>query len=184
MSSVTTRVRTSSYRASSTSESPRPWPPPSRRPHASRVSRSDSRHVSAGGEGPMVDRRVLVADLAVKAATVGVLLFALTHQDWERFSDKAMVGRAIVYPMALAIVPVVWWIARRRGSTAPYPALADLLFSMPWLIDVLGNAANTFDRIGWFDDAAHFVNWAFLSAALAVVLPIRLGIAARIGLCS
>jgi hypothetical protein len=95
-----------------------------------------------------------------------------------------MGGRAIVYPLALGLVPVVWWVGRSLGGRMPYPVLADLLFSIPWLIDVLGNAADAFDRFGWFDDAAHFVNWGFLSAALAVLLPLRLGVAARIGLCA
>jgi hypothetical protein len=127
-------------------------------------------------------RRTLHLDIVVKALTIGLLLFALTHQDWERFAGKSMAGRAVVYPLALLLIPAVWFVRRRRPVR--YPALADLLFSLPWLIDVAGNAASAFDSISWFDDAAHFVNWALLSAALAVVLPLRSGVWERIALCA
>jgi tetrahydromethanopterin S-methyltransferase subunit E len=113
-----------------------------------------------------------------------MLLFALTHQDWHRFSNKAMTGRAVVYPVALAIVPVVWFVIRRWTRHAPaYPGLTDLLFSLPWLIDVAGNAADAFDQISWFDDAAHFVNWALLAGALATVLPASLNRWIVVALC-
>lgn len=128
--------------------------------------------------------RVAVAAACVKAVTVGLLLFAATHTDWERFADKAMVARAVAYPMALAIVPLGWWLLRRRGRGRPpaYPALADLLLSVPFAVDVLGNAVDAYDRIGWFDDAAHFVNWALLMGALAVSLSPRLPPPAQVGL--
>jgi hypothetical protein len=126
----------------------------------------------------------LQLDIAVKAATVGLLLFALTHQDWERFADKAMAGRAVVYPLALLLIPAVWSVLRRTTHRdIRYPALADLLFSLPWLIDVVGNAADAFDQLGWFDDAAHFVNWTFLAAALGVLLPQRLGAWEKLAIC-
>lgn len=119
---------------------------------------------------------LLVADLVVKAATVALLVLALALPEWERFSDKAMTGRAVVYPVGLLVVPVGWWLAHRRAGRAgrdapPFPVLADLLLSLPWCIDLLGNALDAFDRVVWFDDAAHLLNWALLTAALAVVLP-------------
>jgi len=114
------------------------------------------------------ERVLLAADLAVKVVTVGLLALALAVPDWERFSDKAMAGRAVVYPLGLLVVPVAWLLVRRARD---FPVLADLLFSLPWCVDLLGNALDAFDSLAWFDDAAHLVNWGLLTAALAVVLP-------------
>jgi hypothetical protein len=57
----------------------------------------------------------LVATVALKALLVGLLLLAVLRPDLPQFEGKAMTGRAIGYPIAAAIVPVVWWIMRRRG---------------------------------------------------------------------
>lgn len=129
-------------------------------------------------------RRLLWLAIGVKAATVAMLAFAMTHTEWERFSDKAMGGRAVAYLPALAVIPLVWLVRRRRGSAAPYPALSDLLFSLPFAVDVFGNAADFYDRIAWFDDACHFGNWAMLTGALAAVLPRSLSRAVTLGLCT
>lgn len=48
--------------------------------------------------------------------------------------------------------------------------MADTLFVLPFLIDTLGNALDLYDTIDWWDDANHFVNWALLSGAVAVML--------------
>ncbi|MEJ5943960.1 hypothetical protein WDZ17_01445 [Pseudokineococcus basanitobsidens] len=118
------------------------------------------------------DRRVLVADLAVKVVVLGLLALALAFPGWERFSDKAMTGRAVVYPLGLLLVPVAWALVRRRARRAVrFPALADLLVSLPWAVDLVGNALDLFDAVVWFDDAAHLVNWGLLAAGLALVLP-------------
>lgn len=128
--------------------------------------------------------RVLWSAVVVKVAIAAMLVFALTHTDWDRFSDKAMGGRAIAYLPALALIPVVWLVLRRRGRAAPYPALSDLLFSLPFAVDVFGNAVDAYDRIAWFDDACHFGNWAMLTGALAAVLPRDLTRATTLGLCT
>jgi hypothetical protein len=114
-----------------------------------------------------------------KAAVLAMLLFAATHTDWDRFAGKAMAGRAVAYPLALLIIPAVWWIWRR---TRPYPALADLLVTLPFVVDVGGNCLDLYDRIDRFDDACHFGNWAMLLGALAVSLPRELPEAVQLGL--
>jgi hypothetical protein len=129
---------------------------------------------SAGG------RVVAVAAWAVKAVTVAMLVFAATHQDWDRFEGKAFAGRAIAYPLALLVLPAVWFV--RSWRVRPYPGLADLLVSLPFAVDVGGNVADAYDRIVWFDDACHFGNWAMLLGALAVSLPPGLPRAAQFGL--
>jgi hypothetical protein len=128
---------------------------------------------------PSASRALTAAAWLVKAVTVAMLLFAATHSDWDRFAGKAFTGRAIAYPIALLILPAVWALRRRRG---PYPALADLLISLPFAVDVGGNVADAYDRIPWFDDACHFGNWAMLLGALAVSLPRTMHPATQIGL--
>lgn len=40
---------------------------------------------------------------------------------------------------------------------------ADLLLTLPWLADLLGNRLNLFDTVDWWDDAMHFVLWVLLT---------------------
>jgi hypothetical protein len=106
----------------------------------------------------------------LKIALVALLLFALTHPDWPRFADKAMTTRAVAYPIAALLVPVVWAVRRRIGRAGPYPWDVDALLVAPFTIDVAGNAADLYDTVGWFDDACHFANWAMLAGAVGVAL--------------
>jgi hypothetical protein len=130
-----------------------------------------------------VRRRVaLWVDLALKAALIGLLLLAVLMPDLPQFEDKAMTGRALTYPLAALVVPVGWWLYGRRRSDR-YPYALDMLLVAPFLIDVAGNALDLYDRIDWWDDANHFVNWSLLVAAfdqLLVRLPV--GRVAAVGL--
>jgi hypothetical protein len=108
-------------------------------------------------------------NLAVKAALVGLLTFAVARQDLPQFDGKAMVGRALTYPIAALIVPVAWWLLS-RSRQRDYPYALDVLLVLPFLIDVAGNAANLYDTISWWDDANHFVNWAILVSAFGQLL--------------
>jgi hypothetical protein len=107
--------------------------------------------------------------VAVKAALVGLLLFSV-FSGLERFEGKAMAGRALTYPLAAVIVPVVWWLLRRRRETVEYPYALDILLVLPFLIDVAGNALDLYDTVEWWDDANHFVNWGILTAAFGQLL--------------
>ena len=51
-----------------------------------------------------------------------------------------------------------------------YPYALDILLVLPFLIDVVGNAANLYDSISWWDDLNHFVNWAILTSAFGQLL--------------
>jgi hypothetical protein len=44
------------------------------------------------------------------------------------------------------------------------------LLVLPFLVDVVGNAANLYDTIDWWDDANHFVNWGILVLAFGQLL--------------
>ncbi|HEY7035381.1 MAG TPA: hypothetical protein VH482_28840 [Thermomicrobiales bacterium] len=110
-------------------------------------------------------------DLAVKAALVGLLLFAVIRSDLPQFQGKAMVGRALTYPLSTLVVPVCWWIVgRRRGKAPAYPYALDILVVLPFLIDTAGNALNLYDTIEWWDDFNHFLNWAILVAGFGQLL--------------
>jgi len=99
-----------------------------------------------------------------------LLVFAVARSDLPQFAGKAMVGRAIAYPVAALIVPVGWWVVRRRGLGGRYPYALDIMVVLPFLIDMVGNAANLYDTISWWDDANHLVNWAVLTAAFGQLL--------------
>ena len=126
-------------------------------------------------------RVVLAADVVVKLGTTALLVFAALHPEWPQFEGKAMAARAVAYPLGLLVLPVAWWLFRRRDGR-PYPALADLLVSIPFLVDTAGNALDLYDGVVWFDDACHLVNWALLMGGLAVSLPRWLHPWTRLGL--
>jgi hypothetical protein len=130
----------------------------------------------------MPRRIALWIDIAVKAALIGLLLLAVLRPDLPQFEGKAMTGRALTYPIAALVVPVAWWLYGRKRSDG-YPYALDILLTLPFLIDVAGNALDLYDSIDWWDDANHFVNWGLLTAAfgqLLVRLPV--GRLAAVGL--
>ena len=111
---------------------------------------------------------LVFVDLAVKAATVGLLVWAVLNPDLPQFTGKAFTGRALAYPVALLALPIGWWLFGR--SRMAFPVAADILLGLPFLIDVVGNALNLYDTIEWWDDANHLVNWALHTAAVALLL--------------
>jgi hypothetical protein len=117
-----------------------------------------------------ISRPLLVVDVAVKVATVALLAWAVLNPDLPQFSGKAFTGRALAYPVALLLLPIIWWLVGR--SRMAFPVVADILLGLPFLIDVAGNAANLYDAIEWWDDLNHFVNWALHTAAIALLLRI------------
>ncbi len=116
-----------------------------------------------------VRRVALAADVALKAALVGLLVFASLRQDLPQFHDKSMTGRAIGYPLAALLVPASWFVLSRR-SPRRFPVAVDILVVAPFVIDMAGNAANLYDTVSWWDDVNHLVNWAILVAGFGVLL--------------
>jgi len=106
-------------------------------------------------------------DAAIKATTIGLLIWAVLSPDLPQFRDKAFIGRAVAYPIALSAIPVGWWLLGRRIR---FPVAADILFGLPFLIDVLGNSFNLYDSVVWWDDANHLVNWLLHTAAIGLLL--------------
>ena len=109
-------------------------------------------------------------NIALKAVLVALIVAALVFGESERFSDKAMGARAIAYPLLCAMPAAIWWIVRRRRPDVPYPHVADALVTSSFIVDLGGNALDLFDRLTWFDDAAHFTNWLLLGLALGITL--------------
>ncbi len=123
----------------------------------------------------MTRRPAFWLTIGVKAALIGLLVFAVIRQDLPQFSGKAMEGRALTYPLATLVVPLGWLVVRRRRPQTAYPYAADVLVVLPFLIDTLGNALDLYDTIDVWDDLNHFVNWGILVAAfgqLVVRLPL------------
>ena len=96
-----------------------------------------------------------------------LLLLAVLFPDLPQFEGKAFGSRAIAYPAAVLLIPAAWWI---RWRTRPFPVLADLLWSLPFLIDTAGNALDLYDTVGWWDDANHFFNWMLLSGGFTALV--------------
>lgn len=105
--------------------------------------------------------------IGLKGLLGALLALAVVFDEWARFADKAMGMRAVLYPVAVLALPVWWWV-RRRGQAFPWDV--DALITLPFVVDVAGNAADLYDRVAWFDDACHFGNWAVLGKACAVAL--------------
>jgi hypothetical protein len=126
-------------------------------------------------------RTALLLDVVVKLGTVALLAVALAAPDLPQFQGKAFAGRAVVYPLALVLLPAIWLLFWRRRF--PFPALSDILLGLPFLFDMAGNALNLYDTVAWWDDANHLVNWAIHTAAIAFLLRLSgLPVWARAGL--
>lgn len=108
------------------------------------------------------------AALAAKLALFLLLLTALIWPDLSGIKSKASTARLIVYPIGAMVLPL-WWFAYGRTKSKlhkSFPWPADLLMTLPWLIDLIGNRLNLFDTISWWDDAMHFLLWALLTAGV------------------
>ena len=46
----------------------------------------------------------------------------------------------------------------------------DILVTLPFFNDVLGNTLNLYDTVDWWDDINHFVNWGLLTAGISLLL--------------
>lgn len=119
-----------------------------------------------------MSRRTWVSLLAaVKALVIGLTALG-AFGGLERFEEKGFGWRLLWYPVAVLALPVCWRLFARGR---PYPYAADLLLTLPFLVDVMGNVLDLYDRVGWWDDANHFANWLFLSlGAGALLLRVRL----------
>jgi hypothetical protein len=115
-------------------------------------------------------RRVLAA-LAIKIAALLLLAAAVAWPDLGGLKAKGIGVRAVAYPLGLAALPAIWWFSRQRTRTStrtwrPFSWAADICWSVPILVDLLGNRANLFDRIWWWDDVMHLTMHGLLTAGV------------------
>ncbi len=103
----------------------------------------------------------------VKISLALCLLLGLIFPDIPGVEGKGWPERSLGYPLSALIFPIVWHL---RGRRVKYPYIADSLFVLPFVLDLLGNLLNLFDTVDSFDDILHFINWGFLVAALVTLL--------------
>ena len=108
-----------------------------------------------------------VASVSAKAGLILLLALALLYPDSGHMRDKAAGLRTVAYPMLSFTVPVLWWAYWK--DRVSFPWLADLLVTVTCFSDVLGNRANLYDTVVWFDDWMHFVNTGLLTAAVLLL---------------
>ncbi len=77
-----------------------------------------------------------------------------------------MLARQLTFPLSMLVVPLVWLLLRPPGA---YPHGIDLLVTLPFVIDLAGNASNAFNSIEYFDDAVHAINPVLIVTAITVV---------------
>ena len=112
-----------------------------------------------------------MATWTVVALTTAQLLVATLFPDLPQFDGKAFGSRLVAYPVMMSAPVLVWWlVGRRHGSVDPLPWTGFTLIGIPFLVDVTGNTLDLYDSVVWWDDANHFVNWAFLCGGIGVLL--------------
>jgi hypothetical protein len=116
--------------------------------------------------------RAARATAVVLAATVLQLAVAAFVPNLAQFEGKAFGARLVAYPLMMLVVPALWWLAARRHRPGPrdVPWAAFGWVMLPFLLDVTGNTLDLYDRVWWWDDANHLVNWFFLSLGLGLLM--------------
>lgn len=107
--------------------------------------------------------------MAILVATTAQLALAVLAPHLPQFSGKAFGARLVAYPLLMCLVPAIWF-CRHRSSPAPAPWPAFALVMLPFLVDVSGNTLDLYDRVLWFDDLCHFLNWFLLLSGLGLLL--------------
>ena len=126
---------------------------------ASTTSR-DIEHAACDTRRELMNRRrLLTIDLGAKVGLVLLLLHAVVFPDLPQYAGKGLGARLLTYPISALIVPMIWFLGRRKFRSFSYPYLIDICVVAPFFIDTLGNALNLYDTINWWDDLMHFVTW-------------------------
>ena len=116
-------------------------------------------------------------NVGVKAILICLLALG-AFSGLQQFEGKAFLWRLATYSVAALIVPKIWatrWRGSASSSKSPfstksdYPFAADILLTLPFLIDTVGNAVDFYDSISWWDDVNHLANWALLSGAVGAL---------------
>ena len=123
---------------------------------------------------PSTSRRLLWLGVAVFLATLAQLVVGTFARDLPQFADKGFGARLIVYPLLMLVLPVAWLLRSRwQGTHERAPGASFALVMAPFLVDVTGNSLDLYDRIVWWDDLCHFLNWFLLMSGLGLLLDPR-----------
>jgi len=123
--------------------------------------------------GPDTDRhrRWKYVTVLLLLTTAGQLAVATFVTGLPQFEGKAFGSRLVAYPVLMSL-PILGWYAvaryRRSSAALPWPAFACIC--APFFIDVTGNTLDLYDRVVWWDDANHFVNWLLLCFGTGLML--------------
>src|SRR5438034_8551719 len=88
--------------------------------------------------------------------------------DWPQYQGKGLAVRNIVVIGLGSLILPALHVRCRRGK--PYPFWPDNLYLSMYVGDMLGNAANIYDRWYWYDWITHFTGTGGCTLALAIVL--------------
>ena len=114
---------------------------------------------------------LLLADIAAKLLYLGLSVFVVLNPAAQQFAERRAWPRLVSYPIGVFLLPVLRWLLNRNHRhSSPYPYLADILLTLPFVTDLAGNVFDLFDTIELYDDIMHFLNWAFLSGAFGCLL--------------
>ena len=120
-----------------------------------------------------------ILNIFIKLLNIGLILLPVLAPDLPQFQGKAIGARLILYPAAVFIVPLIWFLISKRSA---YPHLVDILVVLPFVVDSGGNALNLYNTTQSFDRFAHWFNWVSLTltfgSAVSVLSITRLNVAA------
>lgn len=104
--------------------------------------------------------------------TLGQLVLAPLSPWWSNFAGKAFTARLVAYPVMMLALPLVRRLRHPwAGDALGWRASAFVM--APFLVDVTGNSLDLYDRIVWWDDLCHFLNWFLLMSGLGLLLDPR-----------
>ena len=113
----------------------------------------------------MNSRRLILASTLIKISALLLLAFAVAFPDLGGLKAKGLGARSVAYPLGLFALPLLWWLVSRSRVLA-FSWAADVVCAVPILVDLLGNRANLFDTVWWWDDAMHFAMHGLLTAGV------------------
>jgi hypothetical protein len=118
-------------------------------PNALRFAAPDVARPGLAGAAPRAEQGWLTGDPLVRFL---LLISAMIWPGLSGINGTASSARLIVYPLGVTALPL--WFADGRMKTrlhGRFPWQADLLITLPWPIDLIGNRSNVFDTVSWWD---------------------------------
>ena len=112
------------------------------------------------------DRLLLIVDLAVKAIAIALPLYAIVALDVAHLASVTVLGRLLAYPVATAVIPIVWWLS---GRPRPYPFIADIAIVIPFILDAARIGFDLSSKPG-LDAVPHLGGWLCISVVVGLAI--------------